>query len=370
VTGSILLLAPSRGLGGGIERYVSTIEVAFAANSIPYRRLDLRRPGVPAGTRQRIGFVREVRQAVRSGPGPARLVLAHRNLLPVVHAVSRFPNFAAATVIVHGNEVWSGNRARGGRTMRRPDVRVVAASNFTAGAVAHLCRPSVLHPGVPAPWYDTLVRAGARERPGAKRQLHLVTTFRLSSWRDKGLGTLLIAVSRLGIDELRLTVCGSGPVPDDLRAEVAAYPWCRLMPDLSDHDLAGQLAGADLFVLCTRTRAGAGACGEGFGLVLLEAQLAGTPVIAPAHGGSSDAFLPGVTGVAPVDETPSALCAVLAPLLADAGRRAEMGRAAAAWSRARFEPATYSRQIVRALLGEEPLAPAGPADNQGIAVGG
>jgi glycosyltransferase involved in cell wall biosynthesis len=149
-------------------------------------------------------------------------------------------------------------------------------------------------------------------------------------------------------------VCGTGPVPDDLQATVAAHPWCRLAPDLSDGELAGQLAGADLFVLCTRTRAGTVACGEGFGLVLLEAQLAGTPVVAPAHGGSGDAYLPGVTGVAPVDESPSALCAALAPLLSDTRRRAEMGRAAAAWSRARFEPDSYARQVVQTLLGDPP----------------
>jgi len=370
VTGSVLLLAPSRGLGGGIERYVSTIEAAFAGSSVPYRRLDLVGTGAPAGTGRRIGFVREVRRAVRSGPGPVRLVLAHRNLLPVVFAVARCPNFAAATVVLHGSEVWSADRARGARAMRRPDVRVVCASSFTAGAVAHLCRPSVLHPGVPAAWYDTLVRAGEQERPGARQQIHLVTAFRLASWRAKGLGTLLAAIPRLGTDRLRLTVCGSGPVPDDLRAAVAAHPWCRLMADLSDHDLAAQLAGADLFVLCTRTSAGPGACGEGFGLVLLEAQLAGTPVVAPAHGGSSDAFLAAVTGVAPSDETPSALCAVLAPLLADAQRRAEMGRAAADWSRARFEPVGYGRHVVRSLLGEAPSTSDASADHDGVAVGG
>jgi phosphatidyl-myo-inositol dimannoside synthase len=351
VNGSVLLLAPSRGLGGGIERYVSTIEAAFVRQAVPYRRLDLLRSGESAGPARRIDFVREVRRAVRSGPGPVRLVLAHRNLLPVVGAVSRHPHYAAATVILHGSELWSGRRGRGSRTMRRPDVRVVAVSAFSAGAVARTCSAAVLHPGVPAEWYETLVAAGrsGRDRPGG--EVRLVTAFRLASWREKGLDTLLAAIPLLGPDRLRLTVCGSGPVPADLQAAVAAHPWCRLRADLSDRDLAVQLAGADLFVLCTRTQAGAGACGEGFGLVLLEAQLAGTPVVAPAHGGSCDAFVRDVTGVAPADESPAALGAVLAPLLSDAERRAELGRAAAAWSRARFEPVAYSRRVVHTLLG-------------------
>jgi len=43
-----LLLAPSRGLGGGIERYVETVEAAFADQAVTCARLDLARPGLRA----------------------------------------------------------------------------------------------------------------------------------------------------------------------------------------------------------------------------------------------------------------------------------------------------------------------------------
>ena len=76
-----------------------------------------------------------------------------------------------------------------------------------------------------------------------------------------------------------------------------------LRPGLSDNELAHELAAADLFVLATQTRSGRGSVGEGFGLVLLEAQAAGTPVIAPAYGGSHEAYVEGVTGMAPTDES-------------------------------------------------------------------
>ncbi|NEE00179.1 glycosyltransferase family 4 protein [Phytoactinopolyspora halotolerans] len=353
MSGTVLLLAPSRGLGGGIERYVSTVEAAFQQHGVCYRRLDLvsaERPLNPSG---KLHFIREVIRAARVSDGPVRLVLAHRNLLPVVYGVARLSTYAGTTVIVHGSELWSGRRDRGRRMLRRPDVRVVAASAFSAGALARDCRATVLHPGVPAAWYRALVEARCESHPGGN-EINLVTAFRLADWRSKGLGTLLEAVSMLDDERIRLTVCGTGPVPADLRAATLPYSWCRLQPDLSDSDLAAQLTRADLFVLCTRTRAGAAASGEGFGLVLLEAQLAGTPVIAPAHGGSDDAFLRNVTGVAPVDETPEALRAVLAPLLADGPRRARMGRAAAMWSRTRFEPSEYGERIIHALLGAVP----------------
>jgi glycosyltransferase involved in cell wall biosynthesis len=367
----VLLLAPSRGLGGGIERYVATIEDAFARQAVGYRRFDLRRPGGPGGPRRKLGFVREVSGAVRAAPGPVRLVLAHRNLLPVVPVAARQRNFAAATVIFHGSEIWSGRRSRGARVMSRPDVRVVAASSFSAGALAGICPAAVLHPGVPAGWYRQLVAAGERARPGGG-EVALVTAFRLASWRSKGLETVLRAIQLLDRDRdrdrdrdlnrnrVRLTVCGAGPVPPELAAVAARYPWCRVRPDLTDQELAGQLAGADLFVLGTRTRSGPAASGEGFGLVLLEAQLAGTPVIAPAYGGSHDAYQPGVTGLAPPDESPEALAAVLSTMLRDGVRRDRMARAAAAWSRGRFEPASYSEHLVERLLG-----PAQPARENG-----
>ena len=51
MTGRVLLLSPSRGLGGGIERYVATVEWAFAAEGVECRRLDLSGSGARAHVR-------------------------------------------------------------------------------------------------------------------------------------------------------------------------------------------------------------------------------------------------------------------------------------------------------------------------------
>ncbi len=77
-------------------------------------------------------------------------------------------------------------------------------------------------------------------------------------------------------------------------------------------------------------------------MVLLEAQVAGTPVVGPAFGGSHEAFLHEVTGDAPVDETVQALSAVLDRLLKDPARLEQMARQAAQWSRQCFAPDTYA----------------------------
>ncbi len=353
---NVLLLAPSEGLGGGIERYVSTVESVFKRFEVPYRRLNLVRHDRVHGLDTKVRFVREARRAVRCSPGPTRLVVAHCNLLPVVAAVAHLENYSGATVILHGREIWSRGNVRGHWMMQRSDVRVVAVSNFSAGGLVTTCPANVLLPGVSPAWYRTLVDAGARGTrvPGV---FNVVTTFRLDDWRGKGLPTLLDALRIAGDDRVRLTICGTGHAPTELLEAIAPFPWCRLAPGLSDPDLAQLLADADLFVLATRTRQGGRASGEGFGLVLLEAQLAGTPVVAPAYGGSGDAFLPGVTGLAPLDETPEALAAALAALLNDDEGRQHMGEAAAQWSRMCFEPDAYGRQVMRVLLNRPLLLP-------------
>jgi glycosyltransferase involved in cell wall biosynthesis len=131
---------------------------------------------------------------------------------------------------------------------------------------------------------------------------------------------------------------------------VSEYSWCTVRPGLSDEDLARELAAADLFVLATQTVSGRGSVGEGFGVVLLEAQAAGTPVIAPAYGGSREAYVEGVTGVAPADESTEALTKVLQGMLKDPARLTWMGQHASQWTREAFAPERYAQLAVRRLL--------------------
>jgi glycosyltransferase involved in cell wall biosynthesis len=344
-----LLLAPSGDHGGGIERYVQTIEWALTAEGIEYHRCDLRGAGPAAHAR----LLAVARAWVRANRQPVRLIVAHRALLLVAWLLVRGRPDCEVSLICHGIEVWgTGSRLRRMiecRLMCRPRVRVVAVSNFTAGVLADKCQAGVLPPGLSGHWYDTLVRAtstATRTDP----EVQLVTAFRLADWRDKGLAQLLEAVAVLGRPDLRVRVCGSGYPPAQLQQLVDRHPCCTLACDLSDNELAHELAVADLCVLATRTRCGRDAYGEGFGLVLLEAQVAGTAVVAPAHGGSREAFVTGLTGVSPVDESASSLAAILADLLREPELVAQMGKRAADWARETYAPERYARRAVAALF--------------------
>lgn len=347
--GPVLLLAPSRGLGGGIERYVQTVQSALGDRGVACRRLDLARPG-PAGHR---ALLAEAAAALPVTGKPARVILGHRALLPVAALLARMRAVSGISVICHGSDVW-GSRSRPrwrleSLLMRRHDVRIVAVSSFTAGALSPVGRAAVLPPGLSRSWFSELVSAAAADRvPHAG--LEVMTAFRLGEWRDKGLPALISAVAAVGRADARLTVCGSGSPPADLLALASGLPWCTVRPALPDRELAAQFASSDLFVLATRTRSGRRPCGEGFGLVLLEAQVAGTAVVGPAHGGSPDAYLDGVSGATPRDESVTALTRVLADLASDPARLRGMGARGAAWARARFAPDPYAALVAERLL--------------------
>ena len=354
MTSAALLLTPSRGLGGGIERYVETVAAAFEDQRVAFRRLDLSRPG-PGGHR---ALLSAAAGALAETGKPARVIVAHPALLPVAALLARSPLVDGISVICHGSDVW-GRRSRPrwqlqSRLMRRRDVRIVAVSSFTAGALFPGAQATILPPGLSAAWFGELVDAATAvaatgalpPRPG----LEITTAFRLGEWRDKGLPALTAAVGALVRPDVRLTICGSGTPPSGLLAHVAGHPWCALRPGLTDRELAAQLAATDLFVLATRTRSGRVPCGEGFGLVLLEAQVAGTAVVGPAHGGSPDAYLDGVTGATPRDESVAALAQVLGALAGRPAEVAAMGARGAAWARERFAPPRYAALAVDRLL--------------------
>ena len=345
----VLLLSPSRGLGGGIERYVATLEWAFAAEGVECQRLDLSGSGARAHAR----LLAQGRAILRADSEPARLVVAHRALLPVAALLARDSAVCGVSVVCHGSEMWGFAVAAPQEPGAPPDAR-----RWRAGGSGEQFHRGRAHEGLPrdGPAAGLVARVVRHSGRSGRRQAGPWSgdpagdRLPAGGVADKGLPQLLAAVTALGRPDVSLTICGSGNPPADLLRLVSEYSWCTLRPGLSDDDLARELAAADLFVLATQTRSGRGAVGEGFGLVLLEAQAAGTPVIAPAYGGSREAYVEGVTGVAPADESAEALTRTLDDLLKDPARLAWMGRHAARWTRQAFAPERYAQLAVRRLL--------------------
>lgn len=94
---------------------------------------------------------------------------------------------------------------------------------------------------------------------------------------------------------------------------------------LPDDQLIDYYNLADLFVLVSRAT---GADVEGYGIVVKEAALCGTPAVVSQGCGLTEAIEEGVTGLSVPPEDPAATAAAVNLLLGDDARRHAMGRAA------------------------------------------
>ena len=229
--GPVLLLTPSRGLGGGIERYIETIEWVFNSASVEYVRLDLQGSGLVAHAR----MLFQAGRLLKSRNCPIRLVLAHRALLPVAATLARHLPISGISVICHGSDVWGRRTGIRWRTeshlMAASNVRVVAVSSFTAGALSGTCQATGLRASASSQkWFNRLVEASAIPQKRDSK-LKLTTAFRLADWRDKGLSQILDSVKALGdldigANRVRKWRAASG-IGRDYECELFLHSSCR-----------------------------------------------------------------------------------------------------------------------------------------------
>jgi glycosyltransferase involved in cell wall biosynthesis len=251
----------------------------------------------------------------------------------------------------YGREIWSAG-AIDRWIWRRRALGLVTISAFSAGALSPMGPARILRPGIVPVTYEALLRLPAcQPRPGA---LHVLSVFRLVQSEGKGAFCLLEAAELLrgeGVD-CRVTFAGVGPAPTSLASAVTARSgWAQVVPSPTVEDLVALYGQSDIFVLATRLRASGASSGEGFGIVLVEAALAGRPVVAPVTGGSSDAIVPGVTGLQPLDESAPALADVLRWCVAHPDEVGQLAESARSWARAQFDPNRYADRVRQVLFG-------------------
>ena len=150
---------------------------------------------------------------------------------------------------------------------------------------------------------------------------------------QKGIADLVQALAEPSLRHVTLNVVGDGPE----RENVAAL--ARDAGVASRIHWHGALPHAQLLPLYQRARVVAmPSREEGLGLVAVEAQLCGTPVVAYASGGLTDVVRPDAGGTLVPEGDIVQFAAALAQLLDDPTRAAECGRAAHASTVGRFSP--------------------------------
>lgn len=137
----------------------------------------------------------------------------------------------------------------------------------------------------------------------------------------KGLAVLLAALPHLPAD-VRVWVAGDGPDTAALRRSVAEDDRVEWLGRIDDEERNSRLRGADAF--CAPSLRG-----ESFGVVLLEAMAAGTPVVASDLPGYANVARPGREGLLVAPGDPVALGAALSRVLGDRRLATELEEAGA-----------------------------------------
>jgi D-inositol-3-phosphate glycosyltransferase len=215
-------------------------------------------------------------------------------------------------------------------------------------------RVCVVPPGVDMDHYSPRPTGTVRRRLGLLDRRVVVYAGRLE--RLKGADLLVEAMAALrrrpGFDDVVALVCGEDSGDgrrqarhtggergrlEALARERGVVGRVRFLGAVPPQRLADLYAMADVCVVPSHT--------ESFGLVALEAQASGTPVVAAAVGGLVEVVEDGVTGFLIDGRDPAAFAARIAELLEQPALRERMGAAA----RARAAEYTWDRSVERLI---------------------
>jgi glycosyltransferase involved in cell wall biosynthesis len=162
----------------------------------------------------------------------------------------------------------------------------------------------------------------------------------------KGVEYLIRAFARVSqqVAGAQLAILGGGPLAGSLRALAAELgAQVEFLGGVDRTEVSRQLAKAR--VLCLPSVTAANGDAEGMGMVILEAQACGLPVVTSARGGKTEAIVDGRTGFAFPERDVDLLTEHLSRLLLDDDLAAAMSAAAIPHVAAHFDIRDCTRQL-------------------------
>lgn len=196
----------------------------------------------------------------------------------------------------------------------------------------------VLHPGVDTSWFVPAPRdQSVRTELGWGDRPVVLTVGRLQ--QRKGHDQMIRALQniRRSVPGVLYAIVGDGEERRTLESLVESemlQEHVQFLGEVDDHQMRLCYQQCDLFVLPNRQ---VGKDIEGFGIVLLEAQACGKPVVAGASGGTAETMKIGETGRIVSCEEPGEMAAVISDLLMSSIDSEKMGQAARQWVVNRFD---------------------------------
>lgn len=325
----------------------------------------------PVGDELETRGVRAVSLGAR-GPWDARaagrlLALLRRDRIQILHAhlfLANIParilgRMAGVPVVItthHDTDVWMGLRHRLIERLTAPLSSAVVACSEAVRRYAlevHGLPPGLvrtLHNGteIPPEPGDPAARERLRRELGAGPGDLLVGAVGRLDEPKKGLAVFLAAARLLARDvpRVRFAVVGDGPARAALEARAAREGVShRTLFAGERRDIPAVMTAFDLFVQPSRW--------EGFGVTLLEAMAAGTPIVASRVGGIPEVVLHDETGLLVPAGEPESLAEACAALLRDRDRASRLARAARARVETHFRVdrlAERTAELYRGLL--------------------
>ena len=346
----ILLLSFDVRRQGGIERLTCQVLSCLKSQGRQVRLLTPRRLG-PGAVGRLLGRARFLLELAWFLPQASSILSMHVLLLrPLAWLQPLRSRPQGLRCWIHGIEVWGKAGERLGPLLRRCD-QLIASSHFTRSRLLEGNGPwptiSVVHP------MADLIDPNQPNQP-LPPALKLLTVARMDRSEQYKGHELVLRALRLLLqnsqlpDQLRWHVVGSGDDRtrlESLSQEWGLQRWVCFLGSLSDADLEGELRHCSVMVMPSAygIQSDGRACGEGFGIVYLEAAQAWRASIACRQGGQSDLIVDGENGWL-IDPNPADLAQLFLRLanhpeqLAEAGRRAHQ-HAVDAFSRDSFDQA-------------------------------
>ena len=267
----------------------------------------------------------------------------------IVRLFAAIPGIRTA-VYVHGEEIttddaYDADHARARRALLSSDV-IVVVSRFTEQAVARLLgqegrgRTTLIENGVDGGRFTPGPKApGLLDLYGLRDRFVFVSVCRLLE--KKGVDNALRAFARVhaAAPDTRCLIVGAGPFRatlEDLAASLGVWHAVIFTGQVAHDELVDHYRLGDVFVMPNRELPNGDT--EGFGLVFLEANSCGLPVIAGRDGGSTDAVRDGVNGLVVDGRSVDAIAEAMIRLHTDAALRATLqtggfaAAAAAGWA--------------------------------------
>ncbi|MBM5796595.1 MAG: glycosyltransferase family 4 protein [Cyanobacteria bacterium K_Offshore_0m_m2_072] len=351
----ILLISYDVRRRGGIERLSLQVQACLQQRGKAVQLLCPQRLG-PGGLGRQLGRLWFLLQLAWWLPRATQVLSMHALLLRPLRWLGPLrPRQQPLHCWMHGIEVW-GAALKGVRADLMRCTGLIASSRFTEARVQE--QPGSWPPiTVVQPMAD-LIDASATPAP-LPAGLRLLTVARLDAdERYKGHRLVLQALELLqrrggllGNWQWRIVGEGNDRLALEKESErLGLRPWVRFLGGLSDGELRRELRGCSLLLMPSAygIEADGRACGEGFGIVYLEAAQAGRASIACLQGGQTDLIVDRHNGWL-IEPQANDLAALLAELSTGPEQLASTGAAARSRAQTSFSANCFQARLLGGL---------------------